>query len=108
MTSTILQDMADDDRYMLRTECEAYRKLYGAKLSNVDTRINGIERDLGEIKGSIAEMRSEIKDEYKQLNGAFSNFTVEFRRQIIYILFVSCVILVSVLVGRSVDFGWIL
>jgi hypothetical protein len=99
--------MPDDERYVMRTECEAYRKLYSTKLSGVDTRINGIERDLGEIKGSIAEMRSEIKDEYKLLNGAFTNFTIEFRRQIIYILFVSCVILVSVLVGRSVDFGWI-
>ena len=101
-------DMADDDRYMLRTECEAYRKLYGTKLTNVDLRINGIEKNLEEIKGSIADMRSEIKGEYKSLNGAFSAFTVEFRRQIIYILFVSCVILISVLVGRSVDFGWIL
>lgn len=103
-----VDDMADDDRYMLRTECEAYRKLYGTKLSNVDLRINGIEKNLEEIKGSIADMRSEIKDEYKSLNGAFSSFTVEFRRQIIYILFISCVILVSVLVGRSVDFGWII
>ena len=108
MVSTILLDMADDDRYMLRTECEAYRKLYGTKLLNVDIRINGIEKNLEEIKASITDMRTEIKDEYKSLNNSFNLFTVEFRRQIIYILFVSCIILVSVLVGRSVDFGWII
>lgn len=96
-----------DDKFMLRTECEAYRQLYGTKLSGVDARINGIERDLNEIKDSIAGMRNEIKTDYKSLNDAFICFTVEFRRQIIYILFISCVILISVLLGRSIDFGWI-
>lgn len=96
-----------DNQYVLRTECEAYRQLYSNKIQNVNNRIDGIEQDLAEIKESISDMRTEIREEYKTLNGSFSTFTVEFRRQIIYILFISCVILVSVLVGRSVDFGWI-
>ena len=100
--------MADDDKYMLRIECEAYRQLYAQKLTNVNSRIDGIEEDLDEIKTSILDMRNEIRNEYKDLNASFTSFTVEFRRQIIYILFVSCVILISVLVGRSVDFGWII
>lgn len=96
-----------DDKFMLRTECEAYRQLYGTKLTSVDTRINGIEKDLDDIKNSISGMRNEIKSDYKSLNDAFTGFTIEFRRQIIYILFISCVILISVLLGRSIDFGWI-
>ena len=97
----------DQDKYVLRSECEAYRQLYSQKINSANGRIDRVESSLNEIKGSIADMRTEIRGEYADLNKSFTTFTVEFRRQIIYILFVSCVILVSVLVGRSVDFGWI-
>ena len=91
----------------MRTECQAQRGLLEQKLLNVDCHVTSLEGDLDEIKSTIAEMRQEIHDEYKSLNDSFSIFTVEFRRQIIYILFISCVILISVIIGRSVDFGWI-
>ena len=99
--------MTDNDKYVLRTECEAYRSLYAQKIASVNGRIDGVEASLNEIKGSISDMRNEIRAEYGSLNTAFNTFTIEFRRQIIYILFISCVILISVLLGRSIDFGWI-
>ena len=98
----------DPEKFVLRTECEAYRSMYAQKITSVNGRVDSVESLLADIKGSIADMRNENKTEYNALNNAFSNFTIEFRRQIIYILFVSCIILISVLVGRSVDFGWII
>lgn len=76
--------------YTTRNECEAHR-------ASIERRIGTVETDIRDIKLCLEKLDSDIHVGFKDMQG-----------WIIRGLFISVVILISVLLGRSVDFGWLL
>ena len=78
------------DMCVTRNECNAHRE-------SIERRIGNTETDIADIKNTLEKLDKNIQNGF---NGI--------QEWILRGMFLSIVILISVLVGRSVDFGWLL
>ena len=78
------------DMCVTRNECNAHR-------SSIERRIGNTETDIADIKNSLEKLDNHIQIGFSGIQD-----------WILRGMFISIVILISILVGRSVDFGWLL
>ena len=78
------------DMCMTRNECNAHRL-------SIERRIGNTETDIADIKNSLEKLDKNIQIGFSGIQD-----------WILRGMFISIVILISILIGRSVDFGWLL
>jgi hypothetical protein len=88
-------------------ECNASRQVLEGRIFFIDQRVNGVESDVEEIRECMKELREEIRVDNKVLRDEFKLFQDGFNSKLVTALVIIIVILVSVIMGKSVDFGWI-
>ena len=124
-----MDDETACNSFIPRTECMAHRQLLEQRIAFVDRRVDTSEQTSNDIKRELSELRKEFTEGFELIKGEFkcevgritsaSNenhkktsekldlFIESFNSRLMLFLIVAIVMLLSVIMGRSIDFGWL-